>query len=51
MQTSPIEILSAEPKHKWVLMSLTKTSGSSNVSHLGDIQKLVLLLNLLSQLP
>ena len=51
MQTSPTEILSAEPKHKWVLMSLTKTSGSSNVSHLGDIQKLVLLLNLLSQLP
>ena len=32
-------------------MSLTKPSGSSNVSHLSDIQKLVLLLNLLSQLP
>lgn len=51
MKTSPTEIPSAEPKHKRVLMSLTKTSGSSNVSHLGDIQKLALLLNLLSQLP
>lgn len=51
MQTSPTEILSAEPKPKWVLMSLTKSSGSSDVSHLADILKLALLLNLLSQLP